>query len=145
MQRVVEPKRMMKRSVSWDEDIKTPIVEEDLERDLEKGEHPKLLNELPSPSGGFRLPASIGQYLEPYLAVSHYYNITEGDKLLTFSRSFNPRHFTSTDCFLSWHLSTNSSFPSSRSLSAPSYQEFSLSHSLSSFTFWVSCLMDQRR
>jgi hypothetical protein len=94
MQRVVEPKRMMKRSVSWDEDIKMPIVEEHVERDLEKGEHPKLLNELASPSGGFKLPASIERHLEPFLAVSHSYNVTEGEKSLTFSRSFNPRHST---------------------------------------------------
>ncbi|PMD17081.1 glycoside hydrolase family 64 protein [Hyaloscypha hepaticicola] len=68
MQRVVEPNRMMKRGVSWDEDIKMPIAEEDVERDLEKGEHPKLLNELASPSEDFKLPASIERYLGPYLA-----------------------------------------------------------------------------
>jgi hypothetical protein len=61
---------MMKRSVSWAEDVKDPIVVEDTDRDLEKGEHPKLLNELATPSGGFKLPASVERYLAPHLAVS---------------------------------------------------------------------------
>lgn len=75
MKRVVQPKIMTKRSMSWDEDIKMPILEEDVERDLEKGDHLKLLNELASPSGGYKLPASTKQYLEPYVAVSHSYNL----------------------------------------------------------------------
>jgi hypothetical protein len=62
---------MMKRSVPWEEDVKVPIVKDDMERDLEMGEHPKLLNELAAPSRGFKLPASIERYLAHHLAVSH--------------------------------------------------------------------------
>ena len=141
MQRIVKPKRMMKRSVAWEEDVKMLIVEEDMERDLEKGEHPKLLNELAPPSGGFKLPASIERYVAPYLAVSYPRIYPKGNEPLTLSRSFNPRHSTSTDYSRSWHSFTNSSSPSFRSLSEPSYQEFSSSHSSSSSTSSAFCLM----
>jgi len=76
-----QARSMMKRSVSWAEDVKDPIVVEDIDRDLEKGEHPKLLNELVTPSGGFKLPASIERYLAPHLAVSCSDSLHRGNNI----------------------------------------------------------------
>lgn len=70
VQKIAQTRRMMKRSLVREENVKTPVVVEDVERDLEKGEYPKLLNELAAPSGGYKLPASIERYLAPCLAVS---------------------------------------------------------------------------
>ncbi|KAE9367265.1 glycoside hydrolase family 64 protein [Stipitochalara longipes BDJ] len=63
-----QARRMMKRSVSWDDDVKAPIIVEDTDIDLEKGEHPKLLNEVATPSRAFKLPVPIERYLAPHLA-----------------------------------------------------------------------------
>jgi len=65
-----QARSMMKRSVSWEEDIKAPTIIEDTDRDLEKGEHPKLLSEMATPARGFKLPASVERYLAPHLVVS---------------------------------------------------------------------------
>ena len=65
-QSVVQKPRMMKRSVSWEEDVTAPVVRGGEERDLEKGEH-----ELTAPSKGFKLPAAMERYLAPYLLVSN--------------------------------------------------------------------------
>ncbi|KAH8751593.1 hypothetical protein F5882DRAFT_340104 [Hyaloscypha sp. PMI_1271] len=67
-QKIAQTQRTMKRSMPWEEDVKVAVAEEDVERDLEKGQHPKLLNELPAPSGGFELPAFIERYLAPHLS-----------------------------------------------------------------------------
>jgi hypothetical protein len=64
---------MMKRSVSWEEDIKTtPLVaEEDTERDLEQGLPKEAKEELTlSNRAKFRLPALLENLIEPDLAVS---------------------------------------------------------------------------
>jgi hypothetical protein len=65
-------RKMMKRSVSWEDDIKAPaVVEEDRDVDLEKGLHPKLLNEYAAVSNAkkFKLPAVLERFLGPQLAV----------------------------------------------------------------------------
>lgn len=65
--------KVMKRSLGWEDDVKAPVtVEEDTDRDLEKGLHPKLLNEYASSSEAkrFKLPAIVERFVGPQLAVS---------------------------------------------------------------------------
>jgi hypothetical protein len=90
-QKFVKLSRTMKRSVPWEEDVKAPIVMEDAARDLEKGEHPKLLNELAAPSQKFKLPPA----LERYLTVNRSYTPLGLNQLLTINRNSNPHLFTS--------------------------------------------------
>lgn len=67
-------KSMKKRSLGWEEDVKTqPYVVNTKERDLERGEDLKLLNEIPDSSAS-PTPAFIrglDRVLGPQLAVSH--------------------------------------------------------------------------
>lgn len=72
--RSVDPiPKMMKRSIRWEEDVmETSGAEKDLERDLEKGEHPKLLSEMDiaEPSSALSLPPALDRIFGKYLAVS---------------------------------------------------------------------------
>jgi hypothetical protein len=75
-QRVVSGvgKKIMRRSVHWEEDVKEPVIVENSERDLEKGEleHPKLLSEdsRSSTSMKMKLPSALDRLVSPYLTVS---------------------------------------------------------------------------
>jgi Beta-1,3-glucanase len=69
-QKVLQTRRL-KRSMTWQEDVKMPVLVGNTQRDLEKGEHPKLLDELAAPSASFKLPAFIERYLAPYITVSY--------------------------------------------------------------------------
>jgi hypothetical protein len=67
-------KKIMRRSVPWEEDVKEPVVVENSERDLEKGElgHPKLLSEdsRSSTLSKIKLPSALERLVSPYLTVS---------------------------------------------------------------------------
>jgi hypothetical protein len=67
--------RMWKRSLAWEGDEKVKLSEfadEDSERDLEKGEHPKLWNEMPTVPAkkAFELPPVLESLMRPYINVS---------------------------------------------------------------------------
>jgi len=61
----------MRRSVPWEEDVKEPVVVENSERDLEKGEleHPKLLSEdsRTSALSKAKLSPALDRLVSPYL------------------------------------------------------------------------------
>jgi hypothetical protein len=67
-------KKIMRRSVPWEEDVKEPVAVENSERDLEKGEleHPKLLSEdsRSSTLSEIKLPSALERLVSPYLTVS---------------------------------------------------------------------------
>lgn len=67
--------KFVRRSVQWAEDVMEKVSEpreEHLNRDLEKGEHPKLLNEISRPDNTpkFTLPAPLERIFGKYLTVS---------------------------------------------------------------------------
>jgi hypothetical protein len=67
-------KKIMRRSVPWEEDVKELVVVGKPERDLEKGEleHPKLLSEdsRSSTLSKIKLPSALERLVSPYLTVS---------------------------------------------------------------------------
>jgi hypothetical protein len=69
--------KIMRRSVPWEEDIKEPVVDENSERDLEKGEleHSKLLSEDSRTSAlrKVKLPPALERLVSPYLTVSSHF------------------------------------------------------------------------
>lgn len=82
VKRSVETKpKFVRRSVQWAEDVKDKVsepTEEDLNRDLEKGEHPKLLNEISRPDNTpkITLPAPLERLFGKYLTVSQNHPVS---------------------------------------------------------------------
>jgi hypothetical protein len=114
--------RRVKRSIQWVEDVK--FTPQDEMRDLEKGEHPKLLAEMsPSPKPKVTVPPFLEGIITPYISVSCLFptRCPKSDVCRNF------RHRLSTPNASGHYLisSTNSLSPSSRFHSEPSCPEFS--------------------
>jgi hypothetical protein len=111
-----EKPRTMKRSmVMWNEDVKEQLPEY---HDLERGEHPKLMNEMamatPEETSRFKLPSALERILGRYLEVNSRSLAVHYKKLMRARKSALPQ---STHAFArSWNLSTNFSWHSFLSL-----------------------------
>lgn len=133
-QKFVQPTRRMKRSVQWVEDVK--VAPQDETRDLEMGEHPKLLAEMspaPTSTPKISLPPFVKRFITPYVSVSSQFPSLSARS--NFSRNCRHRHSTCNAFDHSLISSTSSLSPSFHYHFGPSCPESSWLHSFSSFTF----------